>query len=180
MQEQPKIAETSAPKNWQWPHDQIFEISGKTLELFLHLKNSILSNPESQKVIMALQLDELLQKVVEDGIKSGKITDGSTPIEVPVANDQNHYSVLRSKDPETLSKILGMTFDKDLDKDGSSESLILDAGEPKWYDGYWIPESEVNILNNLRQSGVTKINFGWVNGVEKHKEKSYNFWYVTE
>lgn len=149
------------PKNWQWPHDQIFEISGKTLELFLHLKNSILSNPESQKVIMALQLDELLQKVVEDGIKSGKITDGSK-----IPTELNHWYQL-SKDPEQFRKLFGFGIIPSNEVGSLQEHEILDRGETIWMGDYWIPQAELKLLQELPEN-ADAITFGYMEGLTHH------------
>lgn len=161
MQEQPKIA---TPKNWQWAHDTTFEVSGKTLELFLHLKNSILSNPESQKVIMALQLDELLQKVVEEGIKSGKITDGSK-----VPTELNHWSQLQG-DSEKLRELFGLGTLPQGTKGEITTYSILNQGYPIWIGDYWIPEEEYKIINSLSDE-LEYIQFGYVQGQSHHLGK---------
>lgn len=149
---------------WMWSHDQTFEISGKTLELFLHLKNSILSHPESQNIIMAAQLNELLGKVVEEGIKSGKITDGENKI----PTDLNHYSSSFNQ-AKSLKLITGLDYLlSDGEKTKEVEYTITKVSEPVWFGDYWISQEELDIWKALEEEGATAATWGYIHGTMHH------------
>ncbi len=61
--------------HYQWKEDEKFEISGRELEIYLNSTRAILSTPESQRVLLLAKINEMLENVIVQGLKDGKVTE---------------------------------------------------------------------------------------------------------
>jgi hypothetical protein len=154
----------NAPE-WRWNAEETFEVSGKIFQEMLALKNEVLNNPETNKIILAIALDEQLNKVFEKGIQDGKIRDNSIKEEEvqKIPTDQNHYSSsLRIGD--TFKEVTGMGVLEDTEGAQEVEHTITNQGEKVWFGDYWIPQAELDIWKDLKEKGVNSATMGYING----------------
>lgn len=56
-----------------WKGGEKFELTGQEFEFLINATRAHLSSAEAQKTITFLQMNDILNRVMEDGIKSGKI-----------------------------------------------------------------------------------------------------------
>lgn len=62
-----------------WKPEEVFELSGKELELFLNFCNASLNNPEAQRLIALYEIKKLLDEKIRKGTEDGKVVKTKTP-----------------------------------------------------------------------------------------------------
>lgn len=153
--------EGNAFPQWTWSPEEKFEISGQTLQNFLNLKNEVLNSPETPKIVLALALNEELNKVVQKSIEDGKIVDVNR-----IPTELNHYSALLRHDSvkKDLGDITGLEYIKGDWKGTTVEHTITNQGEKIWINGYWIPKAELDLYQELKEQGAKVFRFGYITG----------------
>lgn len=59
--------------SYQWKDDAKFELNGKEFELVINTIRAILSTPESQKVMLLAQTNNVLEALLAKGVESGNV-----------------------------------------------------------------------------------------------------------
>lgn len=59
--------------SYQWKDDAKFELNGKEFELVINTVRAALSTPESQKVLLLAQANNILEGLLNKGLESGQV-----------------------------------------------------------------------------------------------------------
>jgi len=62
-------------KMYSWNPDETFNISGREFGLILNTIRTILSTEQAQHILLANKTNEILEKIMEENVKSGKIIE---------------------------------------------------------------------------------------------------------
>jgi hypothetical protein len=62
-------------KHYQWNPDEQFTISGREFGLILNTVRAILSTEQAQQILLAARASDVLEKIMEENIKTGKIVE---------------------------------------------------------------------------------------------------------
>ncbi len=62
-------------KMYSWNPDETFSISGREFGLILNTLRSVLNTEQAQQIILANKTNEILEKIMEENVKSGKIIE---------------------------------------------------------------------------------------------------------
>lgn len=60
---------------YSWNPDETFSISGREFGLILNTVRSVLNTEQAQQIILANKTNEILEKIMEENVKSGKIIE---------------------------------------------------------------------------------------------------------
>ena len=60
---------------YSWNPDETFNISGREFGLILNTIRTILSTEQAQHILLANKTNEILEKIMEENVKSGKIIE---------------------------------------------------------------------------------------------------------
>lgn len=66
-------------KMYSWNPDETFSISGREFGLILNTLRSILNTEQAQQIILAHKTNEILERIMEENVKSGKIIEKEQP-----------------------------------------------------------------------------------------------------
>jgi len=66
-------------KMYSWNPDETFSISGREFGLILNTVRSVLNTEQAQQIILANKTNEILEKIMEENVKSGKIIEKEQP-----------------------------------------------------------------------------------------------------
>lgn len=64
---------------YSWNPDETFSISGREFGLILNTLRSILNTEQAQQIILAHKTNEILERIMEENVKSGKIIEKEQP-----------------------------------------------------------------------------------------------------
>ena len=64
---------------YSWNPDETFNISGREFGLILNTIRTILSTEQAQHILLANKTNEILEKIMEENVKSGKIIEKEQP-----------------------------------------------------------------------------------------------------
>jgi hypothetical protein len=59
---------------YNWKPEEVFELTGKELELMLNYCNSVLNNVEAQRIVAIHELKKALDQKMIKGVEEGKIS----------------------------------------------------------------------------------------------------------
>ena len=62
-------------KKYQWSNEDVFQITGRDLALFLNTFRSILNTEEAVKILLAERCSEVIEKMMEDGVEKDIIKE---------------------------------------------------------------------------------------------------------
>lgn len=65
----------------QWKEDEKFELSGREFEALVNIVRASLMTPEAQTILMLSQANNVLEGVLQRGIKEGKVVQQQIPVE---------------------------------------------------------------------------------------------------
>ena len=74
-----EIPRFDSSKNYRWEKDAQFLMNGEEFGLILNTFRTLLSTPESQKVLMAKNASDKLESVLEKAVMSGQAKEVETP-----------------------------------------------------------------------------------------------------
>lgn len=62
-------------KTYTWNPDETFTISGREFGLILNTIRAILNTEQAQQILLASKTSEVLEKIMEENVKNGKIIE---------------------------------------------------------------------------------------------------------
>lgn len=66
-------------KTYSWNPNETFSISGREFGLILNTIRAILNTEQAQQILLAHKTNEILEKIMEENVKSGKIVEKEVP-----------------------------------------------------------------------------------------------------
>jgi len=66
-------------KMYQWKSEDTFTLSGTDFGLILNTIRAILNTEQAQQILLAARTSDVLEKIMEEAVKSGKVIEKEEP-----------------------------------------------------------------------------------------------------